>query len=67
MPLSTRTPSGKVALEKLRHALDATQLHGIATNLDYLRQITASDAFRSGNVWTRYLDSVVPAAVIWRR
>jgi len=50
------------ALEKLHHALDATQLHGIATNLDYLRQITSSDAFRSGNVWTRYLDSVVPAA-----
>ena len=52
------------ALEKLHHALDATQLHGIATNLDYLRQITASDAFRNGNVWTRYLDSVVPASSV---
>ncbi|PZL84826.1 urea carboxylase, partial [Pantoea sp. ARC270] len=54
----------EAALEKLHHALDATQLHGIATNLDYLRQITTSEAFRSGNVWTRYLDSVVPAATV---
>ena len=36
------------ALAKLQQALDATQLHGIATNLDYLRQIVATDAFRSG-------------------
>ncbi|WP_376753235.1 urea carboxylase, partial [Pantoea anthophila] len=54
----------EAALEKLHHALDATHLHGIATNLDYLRQITTSEAFRSGNVWTRYLDSVVPAATV---
>ena len=47
----------EAALEKLQSALDATQLHGIATNLDYLRQIVASEAFRRGEVWTRYLDS----------
>lgn len=31
-------------LAKLQSALAATRLHGIATNLDYLRQITASEA-----------------------
>ncbi|WP_288444611.1 urea carboxylase [uncultured Pantoea sp.] len=52
------------ALAKLQQALDATQLHGIATNLDYLRQIVATDAFRSGNVWTRFLDGFTPAASV---
>ena len=52
------------ALAKMQQALDATQLHGIASNLDYLRQIVATDAFRSGNVWTRFLDSFTPAASV---
>ncbi len=52
------------ALAKLQQALDATRLHGIATNLDYLRQIVATDAFRSGNVWTRFLDGFTPAASV---
>lgn len=47
------------ALAKLQTELAATRLHGIATNLDYLRQITASAAFHSGSVWTRMLDDVV--------
>jgi hypothetical protein len=45
------------ALEKMRVALDATRLHGIATNLDYLRQVIATEAFQNGSVWTRMLDS----------
>lgn len=49
----------EAALSKLHAALNATRLHGIATNLDYLRQITASEAFISGTAWTRMLDSVV--------
>nr|WP_318381799.1 urea carboxylase [uncultured Enterobacter sp.] len=48
------------ALAALRAALNATQLHGIATNLDYLRHITASDAFQRGNAWTRMLDAFTP-------
>ncbi|WP_455852351.1 urea carboxylase [Pantoea endophytica] len=52
------------ALAKMQQALDATQLHGIASNLDYLRQIVATDAFRSGKVWTRFLDSFTPAASV---
>lgn len=46
------------ALEKLRVALAATRLHGIATNLDYLRQVIATPQFQRGDVWTRLLDDV---------
>ncbi|MBK0097129.1 urea carboxylase [Erwinia sp. S63] len=52
------------ALAKMQQALDATQLHGIATNLDYLRQIVATEAFHSGKVWTRFLDSFAPSASV---
>ncbi len=52
------------AIAKLQQALDATQLHGIAANLDYLRQIVATDAFRRGEVWTRFLDAFTPAASV---
>ena len=45
------------AREKMRVALDATRLHGIATNLDYLRQVIATAEFQTGSVWTRMLDS----------
>ena len=54
----------EAALVKMQQALDATQLHGIATNLDYLRQIVATEAFRSGNIWTRFLDSFTPTASV---
>ncbi|CCJ72432.1 Urea carboxylase [Cronobacter condimenti 1330] len=46
------------ALAKLRQALDATRLHGIATNLDYLRQIIRLEAFENATMWTRLLDDV---------
>jgi urea carboxylase len=54
----------EAALAKMQQALDATQLHGIASNLDYLRQIVATEAFRSGKVWTRFLDSFTPSASV---
>ncbi|MEW6347305.1 MAG: urea carboxylase [Pseudomonadota bacterium] len=44
------------AIAKMKRALDATRLSGIATNLDYLRQVIGSDGFGSGDVSTRYLD-----------
>ena len=43
------------AVTRLAAALDATRLAGIATNLDYLRQIVADDGFRTGGVTTGYL------------
>ena len=41
---------------KLLMALELTELHGISTNLDYLRSILASAEFAAGSVSTRFLD-----------
>ncbi|WP_353614173.1 urea carboxylase [Mangrovibacter phragmitis] len=46
------------ALAKLQDALAATRLQGIATNLDWLRQIITLPEFTAGVMWTRLLDSV---------
>jgi len=54
----------EAALKKMQQALAATQLHGIATNLDYLRQVVATEAFHTGDVWTRFLDSFTPSASV---
>ncbi|MFH1496507.1 MAG: 5-oxoprolinase/urea amidolyase family protein, partial [Verrucomicrobiota bacterium] len=43
------------ALAKLAVALAETKVAGIECNLDYLRQITASDAFAAGDVHTKWL------------
>ena len=45
------------AIGKLQKALGETRLHGIASNLDYLRQVVAEERFAQGEVWTRLLDS----------
>jgi urea carboxylase len=54
----------EAALLKMQQALSETRLHGIATNLDYLRQIVATEAFRTGKVWTRMLDSFTPLSPV---
>ena len=53
------------ACEKLVTALGQTQLYGIETNLDYVRQVVASDLFARGAVSTKALDSFAyaPATV----
>ena len=43
------------AIARMRTALATTRLSGIATNLDYLRQIIAWDDFAAGKVSTRAL------------
>ncbi|AQZ35089.1 urea carboxylase [Pseudomonas sp. LPH1] len=45
------------AIGKLQKALGETRLHGIASNLDYLRQVVTDERFAKGQVWTRLLDS----------
>lgn len=45
------------ARNRLAAALDGTRLHGIETNLDYLREIISSSSFAAGDVTTRFLDS----------
>lgn len=62
--LIVHADSRAAALEKMQAALSETRLHGIATNLDYLRQIVATEAFRTGNVWTRLLDGFTPKAPV---
>ncbi|KAA9000647.1 urea carboxylase [Affinibrenneria salicis] len=62
--LIVHAPTREQALAKMQRALDATRLHGIATNLDYLRQIVATDVLRSGQIWTRMLDSFTPCAPV---
>jgi urea carboxylase len=47
------------ALQRLQEALDATQLHGIETNLAYLRAVTRDEVFRAGRQLTRYLAGFV--------
>ncbi len=46
------------ALSRLDVALADTRLHGLETNLDYLRQIAASAGFRAGGVTTKYLSTL---------
>ncbi|PKO31261.1 MAG: urea carboxylase [Betaproteobacteria bacterium HGW-Betaproteobacteria-7] len=45
------------ATDKLIAALDDTGVHGIETNLAYLRQILDGEVFRAGRQTTRYLNS----------
>ncbi len=53
------------ALTKLQQTLDATELYGSETNLDYLRALSRDETLRKGEVTTRYLNHFVfqPARV----
>ncbi len=53
------------ALRRLDAALAGTRLHGLETNLAYLRQIAASAGFRAGGVTTKYLNGLpyVPSTI----
>ena len=50
-------PERDTARSSLADALAATRLHGIATNLEYLRAIIADPRFISGGVETRFLEN----------
>ncbi len=47
------------ALRKLQAALDATEIGGLETNLDYLRQLSRLDMLANGAMHTRTLQDVV--------
>ncbi len=49
-------PARKQAIDSLLNALEATSLHGIETNLDYLKQILRSTAFHDGQHNTSFLN-----------
>ncbi len=45
------------ALQAMTQALDTSQLYGIETNLDYLRQLLCDRVLAEGRMTTRYLNS----------
>ncbi|XXF08403.1 urea carboxylase [Pseudomonas sp. D2-3] len=55
--LIVHAPTRDQAIAKLQKALGETRLHGIASNLDYLRQVVAEPRFHSAQIWTRLLDT----------
>jgi urea carboxylase len=50
-----RGPDRETARRALTVALDTCRIEGIETNLEYLRQVVASEAFKSGRVTTLFL------------
>ena len=52
-------PTRARALAQLEVALAQTHIHGIETNLDYLRAAIATPTFRAGQQFTRFLASFV--------
>ncbi|HEX4339598.1 MAG TPA: urea carboxylase [Polyangiaceae bacterium] len=61
--LITFAPTREAAASKLAAALDATRLHGIETNLDYLRQVVRATDFLAGKVTTALLGTLPYAAL----
>ena len=53
------------AVRKMAHALDETQLSGIETNLEYLRQVIASPAFVAGGIATSFLRVLNTGGILW--
>ena len=49
--------SRAVAIASLKSALDHSQIAGIESNLDYLRQVLDTPAFNTGDLSTRFLNS----------
>ncbi|MBA3053541.1 MAG: urea carboxylase [Sphingomonadales bacterium] len=56
--LIVTAPTRAAAIDALQDALDDTRLSGIETNLDWLREVIASDVFTSGNVSTGALATI---------
>jgi len=60
--LITWAPTREQARLALHQALSDSQLYGVETNRDYLRQILLAAPFASGRPWTRCLEGLVYAA-----
>jgi urea carboxylase len=54
----THAPTRAEALERLDQALADASVHGVETNLDYLRAMAATPTFRAGEQFTRFLSDV---------
>ncbi|WP_395600157.1 urea carboxylase [Pseudomonas sp. B19125] len=60
--LITWAPTREQARLSLHQALSDSQLYGVETNRDYLRQILLATPFASGRPWTRCLEGLVYSA-----
>lgn len=49
------------AIRRMRRALDEFQIGGLATDLEFLKQIINSSRFRAGNITTTYLEEFQPS------
>ncbi|MET1755889.1 urea carboxylase [Novosphingobium sp. RD2P27] len=56
--LIVRAPTRKEAVAAMQAAVDGSRIDGIETNLRWLRDVVRSEAFVSGEVSTRVLDSI---------
>ncbi len=54
----TRGADRAEAIERMRGALEATRVAGVATNLEYLRWLVSTPVFQGGSMTTRALESV---------
>jgi acetyl-CoA carboxylase, biotin carboxylase subunit len=50
----------QAAIRRLRRALDETQIGGVSTDIDFLKQIIDSESFIQGNATTSYLETFQP-------
>ncbi len=53
--LIAHAPTRELALQKLQSALASSSIHGIESNLEYLREIIDTEVFREGRQLTRFL------------
>lgn len=50
-------PDRTTAIARMRSALDAVQIEGLATNRDFLRTVMTDPGFVAGDVWTGFVDA----------
>ena len=50
----------QMAIRRLRRALEETQIGGVSTNIDFIKQIIDSESFIQGSANTSYLDTFQP-------
>ncbi|KAI0143808.1 allophanate hydrolase subunit 2-domain-containing protein [Xylariaceae sp. FL1272] len=55
--LTVRGRTRDHALKQLAEGLEALQIEGVRTNVEYLRQVVASDIFQEGSYTTSFLDT----------
>ena len=49
-------PSREAAIDRMRRALQEFRIRGVATNIDFLERLVGDEAFRQGQVTTRFID-----------